>query len=47
MALGVLLEGLVSGFYYALIAVFTAVVYVRLREIKEGLGAAELAQTID
>lgn len=44
---GVLIEGAFTALYYALIAVFTALVYIRLRAIKDGLGATEIAATID
>jgi hypothetical protein len=44
---GVLVEGAFTAFYYALIAVFTALVYIRLREIKDGMSAADIAATID
>lgn len=42
-----LAEGVFSGLYVALIAVFTALVYLRLREIKEGASQAEIAAAID
>jgi hypothetical protein len=44
--IGVAVEAAFAGLYYALIAVFTALVYVRLREIKEGVAATEIAETI-
>lgn len=44
---GVLVEGAFTALYYALIAVFTALVYLRLREIKDGMSAADIAATID
>ncbi|MER2510546.1 hypothetical protein [Amaricoccus sp.] len=42
----VLLEAVISGLYYALIAIFTALIYARLREIKEGMTIAQIAATI-
>lgn len=44
---GALVEGVLTAVYYALIAVFTALVYIRLREIKDGLSPADIAATID
>ncbi len=44
---GVLVEGAFTAVYYALIAVFTALVYIRLREIRDGLSPADIAATID
>jgi hypothetical protein len=35
------------GIYFALVLVFSALVYARLREIKEGVTTAELAASID
>lgn len=46
-ALAILIEGVFSGFYYSLIAIFTALVYMRLREIKEGMTAGQIAESID
>lgn len=43
---GGIVEGVFAGFYYALISVFTAIAYLRLREIKEGMSAADIADTI-
>lgn len=43
----VLFEGVISGLYYALLAIFTALIYARLREIKEGMTTADIAATID
>jgi hypothetical protein len=37
----------VSAIFYALIAVFIALVYARLREIKEGMSQADIAATIE
>jgi hypothetical protein len=37
----------VSAIFYALIAVFIAMVYARLREIKEGMSPADIAATIE
>ncbi len=42
----VLLEAVVTGFYYALIAIFTALIYARLREVKEGMTIPRIAATI-
>ncbi len=44
--LAILIEGVLTGLYYALIAVFTALVYLRLREILEGISAREIAEEI-
>lgn len=44
--LAALLEAVVSGFYYALIAIFTALIYARLREVKEGKTIEQIAATI-
>lgn len=44
---GVLVEGAFTALTYALIAVFTALVYIRLREIKDGASAGDIAATID
>lgn len=44
--LAILIEGVLTGLYYALIAVFTALVYLRLREIREGVSAREIAEEI-
>lgn len=41
-----LFEAVVAGFYYALIAIFTALVYARLREVKEGMTIPQIAATI-
>lgn len=46
-AVGVLLNAALDGLSYAIVAIFTALAYVRLREVKEGLSAAEIAATID
>lgn len=46
LVLALLVEAVVSAIYYALFAIFTALVYVRLREIKEGRTAAEIAASI-
>jgi len=43
----VLLEGAFTAVYYALIAVFTALAYIRLREIKDGMSPADISATID
>jgi hypothetical protein len=45
--IGVLVEAVVSGLYYALVSIFTALVYARLREVKEGLGIPQIAALID
>ena len=45
--LAVLVNAVISGVYYALISVFTALVYARLREIKEGLSISQIAALID
>jgi hypothetical protein len=45
--LAVLVNAVVSGVYYALIGIFTALIYARLREIKEGLSIREIAALID
>lgn len=37
----------VSAIFYALIAVFIAMVYARLREIKEGMSPADIAATVE
>jgi hypothetical protein len=37
----------VSAIFYALIAVFIALVYARLREIKEGMTTADIAATVE
>lgn len=39
-------QAAVSAFYYALIAIFTALTYARLREVKEGMTIAQIADTI-
>jgi hypothetical protein len=44
--LSVLIEAVLTGLYYALIAVFSAVVYLRLREIRDGITPAEVAASI-
>jgi hypothetical protein len=44
--LSALLEAVVSGLYYALIAIFTALVYARLRAVREGLSIEQIAATI-
>lgn len=44
--LSALLEAVVSGIYYALIAIFTALIYARLREVKEGKTIEQIAATI-
>ncbi len=43
---GALVEAVISALYYALIAIFTALIYARLREIKEGMSIAQIAATI-
>jgi hypothetical protein len=45
--LSVLLEAVVTGIYYAFASVLTALVYARLREIKEGLTIPQIAALID
>ncbi len=45
--IAILVEAVFTGLYYALVSVFAALVYMRLREIKEGVTAAELAASID
>jgi hypothetical protein len=42
-----LADAILAALYYALIAIFTALVYARLREIKEGLDPRAIAATID
>jgi hypothetical protein len=44
--LALLVESVISALYYALLAIFTALVYARLREIKEGKTVAEIAASI-
>ncbi|TPE50500.1 hypothetical protein [Amaricoccus solimangrovi] len=44
--LSLLVESLISAFYYALVSIFTALVYARLREIKEGATVEEIAASI-
>lgn len=44
--LSALLQAVISGAYYALIAIYTALIYARLREIKEGLSIEQIAATI-
>jgi hypothetical protein len=44
--LAVMLEAVLSGLYYALAAIFTALVYLRLRAIREGATAADIAASI-
>jgi hypothetical protein len=46
LVLAVLLEAVFSGLYYALAAIFTALVYLRLREIREGTTADDIAAGI-
>jgi hypothetical protein len=46
-AFGILAEAAISAVYYGLIAVFTALAYLRLRALKEGMDAAAVAATID
>ncbi len=41
------IEAAFAGFYYALIAIFTALAYLRLREVSEGATPEEIAATID
>jgi hypothetical protein len=43
----VLADAVLSGLYYALAAIFTALVYVRLREIREGTTAEAIGASID
>lgn len=45
--LAVLVEAAVSGVTYALIAIFTALVYLRLREVQEGASLDAIAASID
>lgn len=45
-ALSVLVESFVSAIYYALFAIFTALVYARLREVKEGVSVEQIAASI-
>jgi hypothetical protein len=45
--IAILVEAVFTGLYYALVSVFSALVYMRLREIKEGVTAADLAASID
>lgn len=47
MILTLLVEAAAAGLYYAIVAVFTALVYLRLREIKEGVTSAEVAASFD
>lgn len=42
-----LLEAALTAIYYGLVACFTALAYLRLRELAEGVDAAEVAATID
>lgn len=44
--LALLVDAVFSAIYYALLAIFTALVYTRLCEIKEGRTAAEIAASI-
>ncbi|PZQ49829.1 MAG: hypothetical protein DI556_10220 [Rhodovulum sulfidophilum] len=44
--LALLVESLISAVFYMLFAIFTALVYARLREIKEGKTVAEIAASI-
>lgn len=46
LILAVLIEAALAGLYYALIAVFVAQVYLRLRELREGAGLTEIAESI-
>jgi hypothetical protein len=46
-SVGIRVEASFTGLYYALVSVFSALVCARLREIKEGATAAELAASID
>lgn len=43
----ILVEATFTGIYYALISIFSALVYVRLREIREGATITDLAAGID
>ncbi len=45
--LAILLEGVLSGVYNALIAIFVALAYLRLRELKEGLSIAQIAESFE
>lgn len=45
--LGIFVEAIFTGIYYALISIFSAIVYTRLREIREGVTAADLAASIE
>jgi uncharacterized membrane protein len=46
VVLALLVEAVISAIYYALLAIFTALIYVRLREVREGRTAAEIAASI-
>lgn len=46
IVLGLLAQAVISAFYYALFAIFTALVYARLREIKEGVTVEQIAASI-
>jgi hypothetical protein len=41
------IEAAFTAIFYALVAVFTALVYARLRQIKEGMTTADIAATIE
>jgi hypothetical protein len=45
--LAVLVEAVLTGLYYALVSIFGALIYARLREIKEGLSIPQIAALID
>lgn len=47
LLLSVLIEGVFGGLSYAVFAAFTGLVYLRLREIQEGLSPKDVAATID
>lgn len=46
LALSLLVESIVSAVYHAIFAIFTALVYARLREVKEGMTVEQIAATI-
>lgn len=46
MLMEILFNTVATAFFYASFALFTALVYVRLREIREGKGPAEIAASI-
>ncbi|MBP7241537.1 hypothetical protein [Amaricoccus sp.] len=47
IAVATLLEAALTAVYYGLVACFTALGYLRLRELREGLDAAAVAASID